>query len=405
MTYERHNGWWFARVRVPEGPLNLFPGRRWDHYFEYALRAAILLHKATRGRIVLGEVGGKGGYDVRKDPDDAFGVLNSNRGGEVLFGVEGPSATAKTMLASIEEIFDPCSGFWEGRRRRQRETTRPEEWRSRGLPPCPAPREDWEPVYLRFGDPPASGRSRSWISGVEEGGVSVFGAYRTPEGAYLVDFEENTSLALHFLDFERAGAFPVLVVAGERAGTGAGGEPVLANISSCEPVPEGAGVGTTVELPAWFREWDREAQRLIPLARAYATDAAMLSPVHGPAHWKEVLANGLRLCASTPEADPHVAKLFAVLHDCQRKSDGNDPKHGHRARRLAKRLREGGVLEATDGQMMDLEHALYYHADGLTDEDPTVGACWDADRLDLDRCGVKPDPRYLSTKAAKDMLA
>jgi hypothetical protein len=33
--------------------------------------------------------------------------------------------------------------------------------------------------------------------------------------------------------------------------------------------------------------------------------------------------------------------------------------------------------------------------------DPLVGVCWDADRLDLWRVGIKPDPRDLSTEAAK----
>jgi hypothetical protein len=41
------------------------------------------------------------------------------------------------------------------------------------------------------------------------------------------------------------------------------------------------------------------------------------------------------------------------------------------------------------------------HADGLTSADPTVGACWDADRLNLWRVGVAPDRRLLSTAAAR----
>jgi len=31
-----------------------------------------------------------------------------------------------------------------------------------------------------------------------------------------------------------------------------------------------------------------------------------------------------------------------------------------------------------------------------------VGACWDADRFNLWRVGIEPDPRYLSTPAARD---
>jgi uncharacterized protein len=45
--------------------------------------------------------------------------------------------------------------------------------------------------------------------------------------------------------------------------------------------------------------------------------------------------------------------------------------------------------------------ALTYHADGLVSEHPTIGCCWDADRLDLPRCGIRVDPVMLSTPAAR----
>jgi uncharacterized protein len=34
-------------------------------------------------------------------------------------------------------------------------------------------------------------------------------------------------------------------------------------------------------------------------------------------------------------------------------------------------------------------------------EHPTIGTCWDADRLDLGRVGARPDPKYMSTEARK----
>ena len=36
--------------------------------------------------------------------------------------------------------------------------------------------------------------------------------------------------------------------------------------------------------------------------------------------------------------------------------------------------------------------------------DPTVGACWDADRLDLPRVWITPDPALLSTARAHEGL-
>ena len=39
--------------------------------------------------------------------------------------------------------------------------------------------------------------------------------------------------------------------------------------------------------------------------------------------------------------------------------------------------------------------------DGGTEADVTVQTCWDADRLDLGRVGIRPHPRYLCTPAAR----
>jgi hypothetical protein len=44
---------------------------------------------------------------------------------------------------------------------------------------------------------------------------------------------------------------------------------------------------------------------------------------------------------------------------------------------------------------------MHHHTDGHITDDPLVGACWDADRLDLPRVGIAPDPRYLSTQAGR----
>ncbi|MFM7531655.1 MAG: hypothetical protein ACKO5J_04035, partial [Rubrivivax sp.] len=42
-----------------------------------------------------------------------------------------------------------------------------------------------------------------------------------------------------------------------------------------------------------------------------------------------------------------------------------------------------------------------HHSSGLTEADVTVQTCWDADRLDLGRVGIRPSPRYLCTPAAR----
>ena len=46
--------------------------------------------------------------------------------------------------------------------------------------------------------------------------------------------------------------------------------------------------------------------------------------------------------------------------------------------------------------------AAVYHSDGLMEDDLTIQTCWDADRLDLYRVRIRPDPRRLCTLEARD---
>ncbi len=43
------------------------------------------------------------------------------------------------------------------------------------------------------------------------------------------------------------------------------------------------------------------------------------------------------------------------------------------------------------------------HNGGMPQSDPTLAVCLDADRLDLRRVGITPDPEYLSTPTAKSI--
>ena len=49
-----------------------------------------------------------------------------------------------------------------------------------------------------------------------------------------------------------------------------------------------------------------------------------------------------------------------------------------------------------------LQFAIRHHSDGATHPDPTIATCWDADRLDLGRVGIRPDPDRLCTEAARN---
>ena len=136
---------------------------------------------------------------------------------------------------------------------------------------------------------------------------------------------------------------------------------------------------------------------------SYATTQARSSTLHGQAHWARVASFGAQLSRESPGADPHVVSIFAALHDTQRFTDDHDPDHGRRAAELTLELR-GVLFEATDEQLDLLVEAIGSHADGLITEEPTIGVCWDADRLDLPRCGMPVDPTMLSTPAAKRRL-
>lgn len=138
-----------------------------------------------------------------------------------------------------------------------------------------------------------------------------------------------------------------------------------------------------------------EGDRLLEIARLHASRPD--SPIHGVDHWRRVGRNGERLAAATAGADERVVAVFAAFHDSQRANDGRDPEHGVRAAALVRRLR----LDLNRAQQETLRAALVDHDRGLVSDDPTVGVCWDADRLDLVRLGLKINPALLSTEAGK----
>ncbi len=122
--------------------------------------------------------------------------------------------------------------------------------------------------------------------------------------------------------------------------------------------------------------------------------------IHGAGHWARVRENGLRLAESTG-ARADVVELFAFLHDARRRNEWVDDGHGTRGAELACTLR-GDAFDLDEAGMLLLLEACSGHTDGKLTDEPTLGTCWDADRLDLPRCGIIPVPRRLSTLAARD---
>jgi uncharacterized protein len=125
--------------------------------------------------------------------------------------------------------------------------------------------------------------------------------------------------------------------------------------------------------------------------------------IHGPIHWQRVDAFGLDIAQSSG-ADLTVVRLFALLHDSCRQDDGADLDHGPRAAEMLDRI-VPTVFAVDRGRFDLLKIAIRLHTSGQTTNDPTIGTCWDADRLDIGRVGMTPCAQYMSTEAGKNMAA
>lgn len=123
---------------------------------------------------------------------------------------------------------------------------------------------------------------------------------------------------------------------------------------------------------------------------------------HGVVHWARVLENGLKLAEATG-SDREIVAFFALFHDSRRVNENRDDGHGLRGAELARSLR-GTLVQLSDARFDLLFQACRLHTGGLTAGDPTLLACWDADRLDLGRVGTTPKPHRLCTEAARQLL-
>ena len=132
--------------------------------------------------------------------------------------------------------------------------------------------------------------------------------------------------------------------------------------------------------------------------------AACRSRYHGMSHWRSVAALGIEIASRTSDVDAYVVVLFAMFHDLERRDDGPDAEHGLRAASLVRRL-GASTLGLNLSDLQRLEEACRLHSDGQRTEDPTVGTCWDADRLTLgalvqrrtaDSCRLSRDARRSS---------
>ena len=124
--------------------------------------------------------------------------------------------------------------------------------------------------------------------------------------------------------------------------------------------------------------------------------------IHGLEHWKKVEQNAI-LLSKQNGVDEEVVRLFAYLHDCRRQHDFEDLEHGYRASKFVIKLYKIGILSfLSDDRVKKLAEACEHHNTADVRElDPTIGACYDADRIELIRFGITPEPIFMSTEMGK----
>ena len=129
-------------------------------------------------------------------------------------------------------------------------------------------------------------------------------------------------------------------------------------------------------------------------------DEEACGELHGPDHWHRVSYHAVAASRALG-ISPLVPHVFALVHDSQREHDGFDLEHGPRAAQFIRERRHDLFDFLDDEQIDHLTLACTEQSNGVTEGPAYVQACWDADRLDLGRVGVCPEPRYLCTDYAR----
>ncbi len=128
-----------------------------------------------------------------------------------------------------------------------------------------------------------------------------------------------------------------------------------------------------------------------------------LGSTHGVEHWDRVAKFGEMLF--TEGADMDVIMAFAYLHDSQRKDNGEDLEHGMRASILIDTIRNAELFFLNDTQLAKLKRACELHTIEHRTSDITINICFDADRMDLLRVGIKPLPDKMATKKGAELVS
>ena len=144
---------------------------------------------------------------------------------------------------------------------------------------------------------------------------------------------------------------------------------------------------------------EKDTDSLINKVKEFSINGWVLGACHGISHWERVERNGLLL--ATDEVNRTVVRLFAYLHDKWRVDNWEDLEHGKRAAENLPALRVTLLECLTDDEFELLRTACELHTVCHSTGNPTIDACFDADRLDLMRVDITPDPERMATERGK----
>ena len=120
-----------------------------------------------------------------------------------------------------------------------------------------------------------------------------------------------------------------------------------------------------------------------------------MGTTHGIEHWDRVTRFGEMLYVDG--VDMNVVVAFAYLHDVGRINNYVDDEHGQRASILVDGIRYNYLRDFNDEQVALLKRACELHTLKHRTGNITIDTCFDADRLDLPRVGITPDPELMAT--------
>ena len=136
--------------------------------------------------------------------------------------------------------------------------------------------------------------------------------------------------------------------------------------------------------------------------RNFALKGWELGETHGLSHWQRVERNGIILSTYNGKIregiNMKIVRFFAYLHDKCRLNDWADLEHGVRAADMLPIIRDTILKDFTDEEVSLLDRACRYHTTELRTGNPTIDVCFDADRLDLGRVGIVPNPKRMATE-------